>query len=78
MAHQCVKIKVTDDGIKRKHAKWCLAVEEASVSRTLCTGDVFEYGDSNGKYESKVVERGGITCPDCIAIIKSYKRIRLR
>lgn len=70
-----VRITRDDDGEKKKGAKWCLIDPCNYQGRaTLCTAEFFGEGESNCEYETKV---GNITCPDCIAIITRYKKIKL-
>jgi hypothetical protein len=75
--HRVVKITKDNWGSKRLNPKWHLAVNDAATDRTLCDGEAFGYGDSAAEYEEKKVERGGITCEDCLAEIKWFKKIKL-
>jgi hypothetical protein len=70
-----VKIKVDDNGEKKRSPKWCL-VDPCSYqgSSNLCTHEYFGIGESACVYETKV---GKITCPECIRIIKTYQKIKL-
>lgn len=43
----------------------------------LCSGFVFGAGVSGMKFKLKEVNRGGITCAECLKIVKKYKSIRL-
>lgn len=43
----------------------------------LCSGFVFGAGASDMKYELKKVKRGGITCKECLKLIKAYKAVKL-
>lgn len=72
-----VKILSADDGEKRKNTKWCLVVNKCAGNMTLCEGEYFGMGESGCEYEYKTVEKGGITCSDCLAQIKYIKNIKL-
>lgn len=48
-----------------------------SDPRILCSGFTFGYGVSGIRYEEKQVKRGGITCEECLRLIKAYKAIKL-
>lgn len=69
-----VKITVDDDGCETGRKEWCYVWETSGSHCTLCTLEVFGEGESGAEYE---VKYGKITCPDCIAIIKEFKSIRL-
>jgi len=68
-----VKILFNEDGEKEFRPKWhyimCIDAE-----RTLCTGEVFGYGEGKAVYKTR---EGKVTCPDCIAIIKKIKLVKL-
>ena len=49
----------------------------SGATAIICTGEFVESFESHGEYISKTVERGGITCPRCMEIIKEYKAIKL-
>lgn len=69
-----VKIKVDDRGERRKFAKWCYVHEVAGGNTAFCTGEYFGIGESGCIYETKV---GKITCPKCLSIIKTIKKVKL-
>jgi hypothetical protein len=77
MAHVVVKIIVDNDGAKKKGAKWCLSVISCGDPQTLCTGEYYGDGGSSCEYKLKKVERGGITCHECLSEIMWYKSIKL-
>lgn len=75
--HHVVKITHDEDGTKVDSPKWCLVMDMDGSNRTLCSGQVFGPGEGNAKYQDKVVDKKGITCPDCLDIIKEIKSITL-
>lgn len=77
MSNQLVKIIFDDDGEATNNDSWHLAVQPDGSPRTLCTGEVFGGGEGEAVYKTKSVERGGITCPKCLEIIKQFKAIKL-
>lgn len=77
MSHEVVKILVNNDGDTVDDPKWCYSFEVSGSSVTLCSGEVFGYGEGNAEYKTKVVAKGGITCNDCLSIIREIKSIKL-
>lgn len=77
MAHQLVKISRDDNGEEIDSPKWCLSVAHAGTTEAFCSGQVYGYGESAAEYKAKSCQRGGITCPNCLARIKQIKSIRL-
>lgn len=71
-----VKITYDEDGSKKENPKWCLVMNNTDGPRTLCTGEVFGYGEGSAVYTEKKEERG-ITCPECISLIKYFKSVKL-
>lgn len=69
-----VKITVNDDGEKVRNPKWHYAFNTGSGDQALCTGEYYGFGESGCEYK---LSRGKITCPDCVAIIKEIKKIKL-
>lgn len=74
--HTLVKITKDEDGIKVNEPKWHW-IMHVDAMRTLCTGEVFGYGEGKAQYKTKTVKRGGIDCPKCLALIKIFKSIKL-
>jgi hypothetical protein len=74
---QLVKILYNDDGEKQNSPKWHLVTRYSDSPRAVCTGEVFGMGESRAVYKDKYSEKGGITCPKCLEIIKWYKSIKL-
>lgn len=56
------------EGLKGWHIETTLADGEF----TACGMAVVDYD-----HDSKIVEKGGITCPHCLEVIKYYKQIKL-
>lgn len=77
MPHEVVKITIDDDGEKVDEPKWHLVVIGEDAHQTLCTGEFYGEGVSNCVYKTKTVNRGGITCPECLDIIRVIKNIKL-
>ena len=77
--HRIVKILSSDDGepTPKDSQVWHLVVVEAGSSCTLCGGEYFGFGESGCEYEAKNVDKGGITCKECLKIIKRFKDIKL-
>lgn len=76
--HRLVKIIKNDDGDPTGDDNWHLVDpgnEQGDAS--LCTQEFFGLGESNAEFETKEVERGGITCPRCLRKVRDYKAIRL-
>lgn len=72
-----VKILSSDDGEKRDNPVWCLVHVITGGNATLCGGEFFGEGESSCSYETKRTERGGITCEECLRIIKEIKSVKL-
>lgn len=73
-----VRITVDDDGHQTKNNDWHL-VDPGNEQgpAALCTQEFFGAGESDCEYEERVAARGGITCPDCLRKLKTYKAVRL-
>ena len=72
-----VKVTRDEDGIAQPAAKWHLMIVGAGSPMAACTGEVVGYGEGRAEYEKKKRAVGGITCPECLALIKWYKAIKL-
>lgn len=72
-----VKILKHDDLEIEEIPKWHLVESFGDAERTVCTGEVFRSWDAHVEYKDKIVKKGGITCPECLKIIKWYKQIKL-
>lgn len=78
-----LKMTRNEEGEKKPYGNlWHAGGTDGGVNSLLCSGEVFdEEGsvDAEGfaKCISKEVPRGGITCPNCLAIIRQIKAIKL-
>lgn len=72
-----VKLITDDDGRKVDRPAWHYVTHWSDGERTLCSGEVFGPGESQAEYKEKEVDKGGITCNRCLAIIKEIKAIKL-
>lgn len=72
-----VMILVDDEGRANDRAAWCL-VDPCNEQgpATLCTSEFFGLGESRCEYKTKEVVKG-ITCPNCIRKLKTYKKVKL-
>ena len=77
MSHTLVKITVDEDGADVDNAKWCLSIIAAGGSQSFCSGQYYGKGESSCEFKDKTVQRGGITCPECLQKIKEIKAIKL-
>lgn len=77
MGHIVVKIILDDDGDKSISNKWHYVEVSGGSPNTLCTGEVFGYGEGQAVFITKEKEKGGITCENCLSIIKAHKAIKL-
>jgi hypothetical protein len=76
MSHNLVKILTNEDG-DQELGYWHYPVSFDWSNRCLCSGQVFGEGEGSATFETKIVQRGGITCPKCLSIIKSFKKVKL-
>lgn len=72
-----VKILSDDSGEKRDNPVWCLSHEITGGNATLCGGEFYGEGESGCDYKIKSTEKGGITCEDCLRIIRKIKSVKL-
>jgi len=77
MGHTLVKILTDDDGMKIKKPVWHLSMHMGGGEQAMCTGEYYGFGESAVTYDTKGKEKGGITCPECLTIIKIIKNIKL-
>jgi len=62
-----------DGGISKADAKsWHLITSQADGESTACGQVYADYGR-----EIKEVEKGGITCEDCLSLIREMKAVKL-
>lgn len=76
MAHNLVKFNTDEDGEKME-SLWHYPIALDGSNRAICNGLVFGQGEGSSTYEIKTVQRGGITCPQCLAIIQAFKKVKL-
>lgn len=73
-----VKITKDDDGTITENESWHLVDPCNEQGRAaLCTQEFFGFGESQCEFKTKTSLKGGITCPKCLEIIRTYKRVRL-
>lgn len=72
-----VKIIKTEDGELQTNPKYHLVKSDGGSNRAVCTGEVFGYGEGSAEYKLKYTNKGGITCKECLEIIKWFKAIEL-
>jgi len=73
-----VRIIRDDDGRETKDRAWHLVDPgNGQGPAALCTQEFFGEGESQCEYETKTAARGGITCTDCLRILKQYKAVKL-
>lgn len=77
-----VKCLVNDDGeeVSLEDQVWCATTHINGDPAVLCTGNFTTYscgGNENTEYIFKSVKRGGITCRDCLAILREYNGYKL-
>lgn len=78
--NRLVKILTDDSGIERRVELqyWHLVDPTNAIGdATLCEGEFFGVGESGCDYQTKQVQRGGITCPECLSKIKTIKAVKL-
>lgn len=65
---------------------WHLSHPALPDPAILCTGEFYELervsserilGNAAALAEEKLVKKGGVTCPECLAFIKSIKAVKL-
>ena len=71
-----IKRMSDDDGVGIDNDHWHLYAPAVEVNRILCTGEAMDE-DSEIVIKEKSVMRGGITCPKCLELIKTLKKVRL-
>jgi len=77
MSNVLVKIFGDDDGTEIDHPVWHLYETDGGGPHALCTGEFVGDGESACVFELKEVARGGITCDDCLEILRRHKAVRL-
>lgn len=77
MPHIVLKIFVDDDGDKIEKPVWHLYETDGGGPHALCTGEFVGDGESGCEYITKEVSRGGITCANCLEILRWHKSVKL-
>lgn len=78
MSNKYVKITIDDDNDPVLFPKWCIVFSENGCGRTLCTKEVYGYGEGNAVGEEKTLKRFPKDgCKKCLAKIKEIKAVRL-
>ena len=72
-----VRITKDNDGVEQDKKDWHISTCGSGGKMVLCSGEFFGYGESRSTYETKKVLRGGITCKNCLDIVKEFKKIKL-
>lgn len=52
---------------------WCLV----AFNRQLCTGESLCEDDRWQQFKTKERARGGITCPECLEMVREIKSVKL-
>lgn len=73
----CDPLDMGKDEVEDRDKGWHLQSLGYGDPSILCSGLFFGSGVSGIKYELKEVKRGGITCAECLRLIKAYKAIKL-
>lgn len=73
-----VKVLTNDDGDAQEDNGWCLVDPcNSQGPARLCTQEFFGLGESNCAFKTRSVNKGGVTCPECLQILRTYKAVRL-
>lgn len=62
MSEQLVKLITDEDGAIVTEKVWHLVCRMGDSPRTVCTGEVFGYGEGAATYKTKEHRSGAITC----------------
>jgi hypothetical protein len=79
MTHKIVKLTMDDDRVEipKEEQVWHLGTTATGDPIVLCSGEFYGEGQSSCEFKEKVVEYGGITCKNCLELLKEYKSIKL-
>lgn len=76
MSHRLIKIiepdSFTDESIVDGY--WHLLSMNYGDPNCFCNGVFLNDGMV---YQEKTIKRGGITCPDCLMLVRAYKSVKL-
>lgn len=81
--HTVVKITAYDphdsdlDEVDYENTVWHAVSANHGDMQILCSGLFFGSGASGISYQLKERKRGGITCYECLRLIKAYKAVKL-
>jgi len=74
MKHTLVMMEVDHHGnIAYTSDYWCLVVN----GQQLCTGESISDGNYYQRFTTKERARGGITCPECLEMVREIKSVKL-
>ncbi|MGI4260856.1 hypothetical protein ACR2VJ_27595, partial [Klebsiella pneumoniae] len=76
MSNRVVKIIKSEFG-ESQPSDWHLVSPITVEPATLCGGEYFGVGQSDAEFEEKTVSRGGVTCQECLRIIRAVKAVKL-
>ena len=65
------------DDVDDLDAGWHAVSANHGDMQILCSGFFFGCGASGIEYQLKERKRGGITCCECLRLIKAYKAVKL-
>ena len=76
MTHKLIKITTPDSFTDESviDGYWHLLSKNYGDPQVLCSGIFLVDGMD---YVEKEVKRGGITCPDCLRLVRAYKAVKL-
>lgn len=77
MANELVRIIRGEDEGGDRDAPWHLVSPVVAESATLCGSEYFGCGQSDLECELKTTAKGGVTCQECLRIIKAIKAVKL-
>ncbi|EKP0311613.1 hypothetical protein ACTG16_22880 [Aeromonas sp. 23P] len=76
MANHVVKLTSSEFG-ESHSSEWHLVSPILSEPATLCGGEYYGEGQSHAQFEEKIVPKGGVTCEECLRIIRFMKATKL-
>ncbi|MEQ5432836.1 hypothetical protein AB7282_12060 [Providencia huaxiensis] len=66
---------LTSESGEEEEPFWHAMTYQSPDDQVLCSGQFFGEGVSACTFKTKVVKKGGITCPACLSAIKHYKTL---
>lgn len=78
MANKLVKWKTDMYGepIHKSDQMWHAVIVSADEEVSCCDHQILDKNEPDLEWDIKFRNAGGITCPDCIEMIKQYKAIK--